>query len=139
MFAYYVHDLDPLIFRLWDNVGPRWYGLAYVLAFVCSYLVYRQLAQRGYADLSVAKVGDFITGAALFGVIVGGRLGYVLLRVAPQNFVDQSRRQPGGGCTDWIIFRTLRQFYQRRALRSRRECVMGDAVPERADREYRRN
>jgi len=78
MFAYYVHDLDPLIFRLWDNVGPRWYGLAYVLAFVCSYLVYRQLAQRGYADLSVAKVGDFITGAALFGVIVGGRLGYAL-------------------------------------------------------------
>jgi phosphatidylglycerol---prolipoprotein diacylglyceryl transferase len=77
MFAYYVHDLDPLIFRLWDNVGPRWYGLAYVLAFVCSYFVYRILAKRGYADLSVAKVGDFITGAALFGVIVGGRLGYV--------------------------------------------------------------
>jgi len=25
----------------------------------------------------VAKVGDFITGAALFGVIIGGRLGYV--------------------------------------------------------------
>src|SRR5438105_1533619 len=78
MLAYYVHDLDPLIFRLWDNVGPRWYGLAYVLAFVCGYFVYRRLAQRGYADLSAAKVGDFITGAALFGVIVGGRLGYVL-------------------------------------------------------------
>jgi phosphatidylglycerol---prolipoprotein diacylglyceryl transferase len=78
MFAYYVHDLDPLIFRLWDNVGPRWYGLAYVLAFVCSYFVYRVLAKRGYADLAVAKVGDFITGAALFGVIVGGRIGYVV-------------------------------------------------------------
>ena len=78
MLAYYVHDLDPLIFRLWDNVGPRWYGLAYILAFVCSYFVYRQLARRGFADLPVAKVGDFITGAALFGVIVGGRLGYIL-------------------------------------------------------------
>ena len=78
MFAYYVHDLDPLIFRLWDNVGPRWYGLAYVLAFVCSYFVYRKLAQRGFADLSIARVGDFITGAALFGVIIGGRVGYVL-------------------------------------------------------------
>jgi phosphatidylglycerol:prolipoprotein diacylglycerol transferase len=78
MLAYYVHDLDPLIFRLWDNVGPRWYGLAYVLAFVCSYFVYRVLAKRGYADLAVAKVGDFITGAALFGVIVGGRIGYVV-------------------------------------------------------------
>jgi phosphatidylglycerol:prolipoprotein diacylglycerol transferase len=77
MLAYYVHDLDPMIFRLWDNVGPRWYGLAYVLAFVCSYFVYRILAKRGYADLPVTKVGDFITGAALFGVIVGGRLGYV--------------------------------------------------------------
>jgi phosphatidylglycerol:prolipoprotein diacylglycerol transferase len=77
MLAYYVHDLDPLIFRLWDNVGPHWYGLAYVLAFASSYLVYRKLAQRGFADLSAAKVGDFITGAALFGVIVGGRLGYV--------------------------------------------------------------
>src|SRR4029077_15089749 len=78
MLAYYVHDLDPLIFRIYDNVGPRWYGLAYVLAFVSSYFLFRHLARRGYADLPVARVGDFITGAALFGVIVGGRLGYVL-------------------------------------------------------------
>jgi len=78
MLAYWVHDLDPIIFRIYDNVGPRWYGLAYVLAFLCSYLVYRKLARDGYADLPVAKVGDFITGAALFGVIIGGRLGYVL-------------------------------------------------------------
>ena len=77
MFAYYVHDLDPLIFRIYDNVGPRWYGLAYVLAFICGFFVYRVLARRGFADLPVAKVSDFITGAALFGVIVGGRLGYV--------------------------------------------------------------
>src|SRR5712692_3990711 len=77
MLAYYVHDLNPLIFRLWENVGPRWYGLAYVLAFICSYLLFRRLAKCGYADLPVAKVGDFVTGAALFGVIVGGRLGYV--------------------------------------------------------------
>src|SRR5438132_4824529 len=78
MLAYYIHDLDPLIFRIWDNVGPRWYGLAYVLAFVCGYLLFRFLAKRGYADLDLNKVADFITGAALFGVIVGGRLGYVL-------------------------------------------------------------
>ena len=37
MLAYYLHNLDPFIFRLWDNVGPRWYGLAYVLAFVCGF------------------------------------------------------------------------------------------------------
>lgn len=77
MLAYYVHDLNPLIFRIYDNVGPRWYGLAYVLAFISSYLLFRCLAKSGYADLPVSKVGDFITGAALFGVIIGGRLGYV--------------------------------------------------------------
>ena len=72
MFAYYLHDLDPIIFRIYDNVGPRWYGLAYVLAFICSYVLLRVLAKTGYADLSVEKVGDFITGCALFGVIIGG-------------------------------------------------------------------
>src|ERR1700719_310764 len=76
MLAYYVHDLDPLIFRLWDNVGPRWYGLGYVLAFLAAFLIYRVLVRRGYADLPLEKVGDFITGCALFGVIIGGRLGY---------------------------------------------------------------
>ena len=77
VFAYYIHDLDPIIFRIYDNVGPRWYGLAYVLAFLCSYLLLRVLSKTGWADLPVAKVGDFITGCALFGVIIGGRLGYV--------------------------------------------------------------
>jgi phosphatidylglycerol:prolipoprotein diacylglycerol transferase len=77
MLAYYLHDLDPIIFRIYDNVGPRWYGLAYVLAFLCGYALLRVLSKIGYADLPVANVADFITGCALFGVIIGGRLGYV--------------------------------------------------------------
>jgi phosphatidylglycerol:prolipoprotein diacylglycerol transferase len=76
--AYYLHDFDPIIFRICDNVGPRWYGLAYVLAFISGYVVYRALSRIGYADLPLPKVADFITGCALFGVIIGGRLGYVL-------------------------------------------------------------
>src|SRR5436305_2328368 len=52
--------------------------MAYVLAFVSGYFLLRYLAQRRYANLAPAQVADFITGCALFGVIVGGRLGYVL-------------------------------------------------------------
>src|SRR5438128_2315463 len=78
MLAYYLHDLDPFIFHVTENFGPRWYGMAYVLAFVCGYFLLRYLAQRRYADLAPAQVADFITGCALFGVILGGRLGYVL-------------------------------------------------------------
>lgn len=77
MLAYYVDSFDPFIFHITANVGPRWYGMAYVLAFACSYALLRVLAKRGFADLSPAQVADFITGCALLGVIVGGRLGYV--------------------------------------------------------------
>ena len=77
MLAYYLNDLDPIIFRVYDNIGPRWYGLAYVFAFICGYALLGLLAKRGYADLPASRVGDFITGCALFGVIIGGRLGYV--------------------------------------------------------------
>ena len=78
MLAYYVHDLEPFIFRITDNIGPRWYGLAYVLAFLVGYALLAWLTKRGYCDLPPSRVGDFITGCALFGVIIGGRLGYVL-------------------------------------------------------------
>jgi Prolipoprotein diacylglyceryltransferase len=58
--------------------GPRWYGFAYVLAFVSAYFVVRWLSKRGYCDLPPERVSDFITWTALFGVLIGGRIGYVL-------------------------------------------------------------
>ena len=78
MLAYYLHNLDPFIFRISGNIGPRWYGLAYVLAFVFAFLLLRVLSKRGYLDLPQSVLGDFVTWVALFGVMVGGRLGYVL-------------------------------------------------------------
>jgi phosphatidylglycerol---prolipoprotein diacylglyceryl transferase len=78
MFAYYLHNLDPFIFRISGNVGPRWYGMAYVLAFVFAWLLLRVLSRRGFLDLPQAALGDFVTWVALFGVMIGGRLGYVL-------------------------------------------------------------
>jgi phosphatidylglycerol---prolipoprotein diacylglyceryl transferase len=78
MLAYFLDNFDPFIFRLWDNVGPRWYGFAYVLAFVSAYFVVQSLSKRGYCDLPVERVSDFITWTALFGVLIGGRIGYVL-------------------------------------------------------------
>ena len=78
MLAYYLHTFDPFIVRLWGDFGLRWYGMAYVLGFACGIWLLRVLARRGYTQLGVEQVGDFITWAALFGVMLGGRLGYVL-------------------------------------------------------------
>ena len=76
--AYYVHQLSPFIVRFGGNFGLHWYGFAYVMAFVCGYWLYHRLAQQGYGELPPEKVADFITLAAIFGVMLGGRLGWIL-------------------------------------------------------------
>lgn len=78
LLAYYVHDLSPYLIRLGDGIGLRWYGLAYLAGFVVGILLYRRLAVLGFSDLRPDQVADFITMGALFGVLLGGRLGYML-------------------------------------------------------------
>lgn len=78
MFAYYVHDLSPFLLRFNESFGIRWYGLAYVLAFLAGIGVVRELSRRGYCDIPVDRVSDFVIGCAIFGVLLGGRLGYML-------------------------------------------------------------
>ena len=72
-----VHDLNPFIFRITETFGPRWYGFAYLLGFLCAYLVIKWLAERQNSDLQGEMISDFVTYAA-FGTLIGGRLGYCL-------------------------------------------------------------
>lgn len=76
--AYYVHDLSPYLLEFSGGIGLRWYGLSYLAAFVAGYFLFVRLAREGYSDLAPEKVGDFITGVALVGVVLGGRLGYMI-------------------------------------------------------------
>jgi len=78
MVAYWVHNLDPFVVHFGNGFGVRWYGLAYLAAFAAAYFVYVHLARRGFSVIPADKVGDFITGCAVFGVLIGGRLGYML-------------------------------------------------------------
>lgn len=78
MIAYWVHNLDPFAVQFGGGWGIRWYGLAYLAAFAAAYGVYMRLARRGYSVIGPGQVADFITGCAVFGVLLGGRLGYLL-------------------------------------------------------------
>jgi phosphatidylglycerol:prolipoprotein diacylglycerol transferase len=80
----YVHDLDPVALPLFGNLALRWYGLAYLLGFVAGFLLLRHLARKGLWVLKPEKTGDFIAAAALFGVFLGGRLGYILFYHIPK-------------------------------------------------------
>ena len=73
-----VHTLDPFVFRITDTFGPRWYGVSYALGFVAAWLVLRWLSRTGRTPLRPELLGDFITWC-IVGVVVGGRLGHVLL------------------------------------------------------------
>lgn len=76
--AYYIHRFDPIIFRITENFGPRWYGLAYLLGFVAGILFLRYLSRRSLCRIPESQVTDFIVYTAIFGVMIGGRVGYFL-------------------------------------------------------------
>ncbi len=78
MTGYYVHHLNPFLIRFSGEFGIRWYGLAYVLGFLAAYRLLLWFSRRGYSEVAPAQVGDFIFGAAFWGVLLGGRLGYLL-------------------------------------------------------------
>jgi phosphatidylglycerol:prolipoprotein diacylglycerol transferase len=78
-FAYYLHDLSPYVIKFTDKIAIHWYGLAYVLGFYLTYRVMHFLALRGLSEIKPEAVADFITLVSLFGLVLGGRLGYMLL------------------------------------------------------------
>lgn len=68
--------LDPVAF----SVGPfdvRWYGMAYVLGFICCAAVMYRVAKRWRVKLDVDAMLTIMV-CVMFGVIIGARLGYVL-------------------------------------------------------------
>ena len=88
VFGYYLHDLSPFLIRFSDKFGLRWYGLAYVAAFVVGFFLLRSFIRRGYCELRESRLSDFITLGALLGVMLGGRLGYMLLYNREAFFAD---------------------------------------------------
>lgn len=76
--AAWLHDLSPWVWRITGEIGIRWYGLAYVTGFIIAYALFRWLAGRGATLVPRERVLDAIM-LGIVGVVVGGRLGYVLV------------------------------------------------------------
>lgn len=69
-------QFDPIAFSL----GPlhvHWYGLMYLLAFTGAWFLAQWRVKHYRLDWTEEQIGDLIFYAAM-GVIVGGRLGYML-------------------------------------------------------------
>lgn len=69
-------DFDPIAIQ----IGPlaiRWYALSYVVALLLGWQYCMRLAKRPPQLVAPQQVDDFLIWATL-GVIIGGRLGFVL-------------------------------------------------------------
>jgi phosphatidylglycerol:prolipoprotein diacylglycerol transferase len=69
-------NFDPVIF----SVGPlavRWYGLMYLVAFASFWWLGARRIATGRAPITRAQFDDMLF-VGILGVILGGRLGYVL-------------------------------------------------------------
>jgi phosphatidylglycerol:prolipoprotein diacylglycerol transferase len=69
-------QFDPVLVRL-GPLAIRWYALAYIAGLLIGTWLVRRLVQRRPAVALPDQVSEFLTWATL-GVVLGGRLGYVL-------------------------------------------------------------
>ena len=87
MFAYWIHDLSPFVVRFSDSIGIRYYGLAYVLAFLAAALLLHLYWRAGRSVIHPKAQSDLMM-AVVIGVLAGGRLGYFLL-YSPKTLVRE--------------------------------------------------
>ena len=69
-------SLDPVAFSL-GPLSVRWYGIAYVVGFICAALILYRVARRWKVRIDVDALLTVMV-CVIVGVIVGARLGYVL-------------------------------------------------------------
>jgi phosphatidylglycerol:prolipoprotein diacylglycerol transferase len=70
-------DINPVIV----SVGPlavTWYSLSYVTGIIFGWYYFRVLSRKYNLGITTKHLEDFVTYAVL-GIIIGGRLGYVIL------------------------------------------------------------
>ena len=82
-------QIDPVIVQI-GPFGIRWYAMAYIAGLVLGWRLMRKLVTQPPAVATPLQVDDFLTWATL-GVVLGGRLGYVLF-YQPGAFIAEPLR-----------------------------------------------
>lgn len=113
-------NIDPVALAL-GPVEIRWYGISYVVGIVLAWLYCRHLVKRYSYKITIKDIDDFIVWATI-GIVLGGRLGWVLFYM-PEGYFEHFWEifylwRPGmsfhGGLIGVILVTIL--FCYRRAL-----------------------
>ncbi len=81
-----INPISPVAFSVF-GIDIRWYAMAYIAGFVLGYLLIKKMLASPKSPVAMNKkqLDDLLT-AVILGVILGGRLGYVLV-YNPLNFI----------------------------------------------------
>lgn len=78
-----VNPISPVAFSVF-GLDVRWYALAYIAGFLLGYFLFRYLSSRRDSGIEITnKQTDDLLTAIILGVVLGGRLGYVLFYNLP--------------------------------------------------------
>ena len=80
--GHWIHNLDPKLIHIYGNIGVSYYGLAYVLAFVFCIVMHRLYLRRNRSPF-ILEQEEVALYACVLGVLVGARVGYVILYALP--------------------------------------------------------
>lgn len=81
--ALIINPISPVAFSVF-GLDVRWYALAYVAAFIVGFWLLRRLMSDKNSEINLSKKQfDDLFTAIILGVIIGGRLGYVLFYNLP--------------------------------------------------------
>jgi phosphatidylglycerol:prolipoprotein diacylglycerol transferase len=83
----YLHQIDPIAVSL-GPVKLHWYGLMYLLAFLSAWWLGRRRVAAGRLPGTDANAFSDLLFYSMLGVVLGGRIGYVLFYGFP-GFVQQ--------------------------------------------------
>lgn len=84
-----LHHIDPVAVPLpfWPH-GIHWYGIMYLLGFGSAWLLGLRRIRAGlFAGVTEADYSDLLFNSML-GVVLGGRIGYVLFYAWPEFLAD---------------------------------------------------
>ena len=84
--VHWVHNLDPVALHL-GFFELRWYSLAYLAGIICGYFYLRRLLAEPGAPMARRHADDIVFYMTL-GIILGGRLGYVLF-YQPDHYLQR--------------------------------------------------
>jgi phosphatidylglycerol:prolipoprotein diacylglycerol transferase len=122
-------SIDPVLIQ----IGPfaiRWYALAYIIGLVAGWRYVRRLVQRPGWQLTPLDVDDLLLYVTL-GVVLGGRLGYVLF-YRPGYYLSQPLEAlavwQGGMSFHGGVVGVIAAMWLFARLRKRSFLEVGDAV-----------